>query len=170
MMNIPLAAAGILLLVFGRKLFWLLVGAAGFLAGYYAGGLIVESATGEAPLILGLALGLAGAVLAFFAQKIAIVLGGFLAGGFIAAKLAGGMEGLSTFPEWVPFVVGGIVGALLLKVIFEWTLIVLTSFLGAAMVIAGAGIGDGSTATMLTLIIGAIGIVVQARTKRKPES
>jgi hypothetical protein len=37
-------------------------------------------------------------------------------------------------------------------------------------VIAGAGIGDGSTATMLTLIIGAIGIVVQARTKRKPES
>jgi hypothetical protein len=159
-----LAAAGIVLLLFGRKLFWLLVAVTGFVIGYYLATPFVDAESRHIALIVGCLFGGVGALLAVFAQKIAVVAGGFLAGGFALSTLVQGMT-TSTLPDWVPFIIGGAIGALLLKQLFEWSLIVLTSLLGAIVIIMGIT-GDRSPAGYVVLALAIVGFVVQARAKR----
>ena len=65
---------GIAVLLLGRKLFWLFVGAVGFVIGLgLAFQLLVEQPEWLI-LIAALVIGLAGAVLAIFAQKVAVVI------------------------------------------------------------------------------------------------
>jgi hypothetical protein len=111
-------------------------------------------------------LGLLGAGLAFVAQKVAIWLGGFVAGGYLLVSLLRGVVESVAFPDWIPFIIGGILGAILLKFLFEWGLIVLTSMVGAALIIDGIGFGESLHLPVL-VILSLIGIVAQARLKRK---
>ena len=158
--------AGLALLFFGRKLFWLLVAAAGFLVGFLLAPHLLEQASSSSSLIVGLVLGVVCALIALFAQKIAIVLGGFLAGGYAAMTLAAGFIALSGIPDWVLFLVGGIAGALLLRQVFEWTLVVLTSIIGAMLVMQPFDF-DSSVLTILTILLAGVGLVVQARSKTR---
>src|ERR1044072_5051863 len=93
---------GIALLLAGRKLFWLFVGAAGFVAG-----LQLATQFWQGPellaIIMGLVVGVVFAVLAIFLQGAAIGIAGFLAGGYILTVLME-MIGLnhSTF-TWVVY-------------------------------------------------------------------
>lgn len=123
---------GIALLLFGRRLFWLFLAGTGFAMGAW---LSVEFLKGQPESVtLGAAvvLGIAGALLAFMAQKLAVRLGGFFAGAYLgnAFQVAFPLNA----PGWVAPVVGGIIGALLLSALFNWALIVLSSLLGAAVV------------------------------------
>ena len=76
-----------------------------------------------------------GAILAILFQKAAIVLAGFAAGSFIAVNLMDllGFH-LGQF-IWLPHIIGGIIGAVLLFLLFDWALIFLSSFSGAAVVV-----------------------------------
>ena len=164
--DIPFVIVGLALLVLGRKLFWLMVAVAGFAVGWFLTPQLFPGSSEQIPIITGVALGLLGALLALFAQKVAIWLGGFLAGGYILMSLIRGFSDSVAFPVWIPFVVGGILGAILLKQVFEWGLIVLTSILGAVLVVFGF---DGSENVHLlpVMILSIIGIVIQARLKGK---
>lgn len=168
-MNISIAVAGIVLLVFGRKLLWLLVGAAGFLVGYHAAGMLSDTVHQPTALAGGIVLGLAGALLALFAQKVAILIGGFLAGGFVVMKLASGMGIPDFIPGWIPFAAGGLLGGLLMKGIFEWALIILTSLLGAVMIVSGVDLSQ-EAGFIFTLLLAVVGIIVQGRSRAKKNS
>jgi hypothetical protein len=113
MINILYLVLGAILLVAGRKLFWLLVGGIGFVVGATLATRFFQG--NELTVILaGLVLGIIFAVLAIFLESVAIGIAGFVGGGYVFLSLAGmlGLDrgGLST---WIIFVVGGILGVVL---------------------------------------------------------
>ena len=172
----PLAflLVGLLLLLFGRRLFWLFLGAAGFVAGVMAAPYILPHESELVRLLIALVLGIGGAMLAIFVQKAAVAIAGFAGGGYLAvllgAPLLGG-TGLAYPGAWICFVAGGILGAILMVVFFDWALIVLSSLHGARMIIQGLPIASGHLPRhhfpVLFIVLAAIGIVIQASTYRR---
>jgi len=87
--SIPILSVviGAVVLLFGRKLFWLCVAAIGFAAGVTLASHLVSEPTPLLQLTFAILLGFIGALLALFLQKLAIGLAGFLAGGRLAVGL-----------------------------------------------------------------------------------
>jgi hypothetical protein len=132
----PVAAlvVGIVLLLFGRKLFWFFVGALGFVVGAeLAAALFPHQPTYE--LIGALILGVLGIAIALLLQKAAIGVAGFWAGGYLTMILLRAMDFPAGDLAWVAFVVGGIVGAVLMFFVFDWALIVLSSISGTHLIV-----------------------------------
>jgi hypothetical protein len=134
MLLIPKVLVGIFLLVFGRKLFWLFVAGVGFFAATGFASQLFRSQPEWFILILASAAGIIGALLAVFLQRIAIGIAGFLAGGYLALSLLEILGVESARLAWLPLIIGGIVGALLVVLLFDWALIVLSSLVGASLI------------------------------------
>jgi hypothetical protein len=128
------ALIGIVILFFGRKLFWLCVAAVGFLAGIELAPHLVNEPSPLLQLAVAIVLGLLGALLAFLLQKIAIAVVGFLAGGKLAGAIAAAFFVHHAQYSTIVFVVGGILGAILLLVVFDGALIVVSSLIGANLI------------------------------------
>src|SRR5213083_2580864 len=168
--SVPLVGAliGAVILFFGRKLSWPSVAAVGFAAGAEIAPHPVHEPSPLLALTVALVLGLIGALLALFLQKIAIAVLGFLAGGKLAGAIAAAFfvhyAQYSTFI----FLVGGIIGAILLLVLFDWALIVVSSLIGAHLIQSAIVLpASGSTIVFIALTI--IGIVIQAASLRRSE-
>ena len=102
---------GLALLVLGKRLFWLFVGAIGFIAASDAAAAYFSALPHWQILTISIAAGLLGVLLAIFFQKLAIVLVGFYAGGYLAVSLFTTFHiALSGNLPLAPFVVGGILG------------------------------------------------------------
>ncbi len=126
---------GLALLILGRRLFWFFVGAIGFIGASDAATAYLSSLPGWQTLIISIVAGILGILLAIFFQKLAIVVVGFYAGGYLAVTLLTMFHvALPGNLPWAPFIIGGLLGAILLYLIFDWTLIVLSSFAGAAFI------------------------------------
>src|SRR5438105_15811116 len=82
------AIVGVIILLFGRRLFWLCVAAVGFAAGVELAPHLVQQPSPLLALSFALILGFIGALLALFLQKIAIAIVGFLSGGKLALAVA----------------------------------------------------------------------------------
>jgi len=167
----PLAflLVGLLLLLLGRRLFWLFVAAAGFLVGVRAAPLFLPGQSELFILLVGAILGIAGALMAIFLQKFAVTVAGFAAGGYLAAVLCAPMLGGAgaRYPgTWLCFLIGGILGAVLMVVFFNWALIILSSLQGAHMIIRGLPTPRNHF-PLLFVILAVIGIAVQAATYRR---
>ncbi len=151
----------------GRKAFWLFVGGVGFVLGLYVATQVIHTPHGWIVLVVALAAGLLGALLALVLQHVAVGLAGFVAGGYVAMNLAelwGWELGPRLFGAWKPwllFVLGGILFAVLIGVLFEWALIVLSSVTGATLITQAIRIQPGVQALLFALLVAA-GIVVQA--------
>src|SRR6266540_1946795 len=128
------ALIGVVILLFGRKLFWLCVAAVGFAAGVEIAPHVVHEPSSLMALIIALVLGLIGALLALFLQKIAIAVLGFLAGGKLAGAIAAAFLVQYAQYSTIVFLAGGIVGAILLLALFDWALIVVSSLIGAHLI------------------------------------
>jgi hypothetical protein len=147
------------LLIAGRKLFWLFVGAAGFIAGlqlatqFWRGPEILA-------IVIGLVVGVIFAVLAIFLQGVAIGVAGFLAGGYILTVVAG-MIGLNQGAfSWIIYLIGGIIGVLLVIFLFDWAIITLSSLAGASLITQAIVLPAGIAGVVfLALVI--IGVVIQ---------
>jgi hypothetical protein len=161
---------GLLLLLLGRRLFWLFVAVAGFVVGVEAAPYVLPHQSELFLLVVALVLGLIGALLALFLQKVAIALGGFAAGGYLAlvlcAPLLGG-AGIEYPGAWLCFLIGGILGAILLFVFFNWALIILSSVHGAHLILRAIS-PPHHYFTLLFVILALAGIVIQAATYRRP--
>jgi len=167
--TVPFLLVGIVLLLFGRKLFWLFVAVAGFVAGVEAAHYVFPHQTEVFTLSVALGLGLLGALLAVFLQKVAIAVGGFVGGGYLAAALAGPIlrsAGLRYPGVWVCFIIGGILGAILLYIFFNWALIILSSTQGAHLILRGFATPPHYF-SILFLALAIIGILIQASTYRR---
>jgi hypothetical protein len=100
------------------------------------------------------------ALLAIFLQGAAIGVAGFLAGGYILTVLAD-MVGLNQGAfSWIVYVIGGIIGLLLVIFLFDLALITLSSLAGASLVTQALLIPSGiASVVFLALVI--VGIVIQ---------
>jgi Domain of unknown function (DUF4203) len=164
------ALIGVVILLFGRKLFWLCVAAVGFAAGVEIAPHLVHEPSPLLALIVALVLGLIGALLALFLQKIAIAVLGFLAGGKLAGAIAAAFFVQYAQYSTLIFLGGGVIGAILLLVLFDWALIVLSSLIGAHLIVFQGAITlppSGSTIVFIGLTI--IGILVQAASLRRSQ-
>ena len=152
---------GVAILLLGRKLFWLFVGALGFVFGsQIAAQIMHEPPSSPAVLLVAIALGIVGAVLAILLQKIAIGVAGFIAGGRMALGLSAAF-----FPHppsnGVLFLIGGILGAILFLVLFDWALIFFSSVEGAHL-IASAVVLPQTSRVIVFIVLLVIGVFVQS--------
>jgi hypothetical protein len=165
-MLVPWLIVGIALLTFGRKAFWMFVGGIGFLVGIQFATQVVRIEADWLVLAIAVVAGLAGGLLALLLQGAAVGLAGFVAGGLLLLSLVEAMGwtkgSLTEFAlgPVLAFVAGGILGAILLGVLFDWALIVLSSVIGALM-LSEAVPGKGGSQPLLFAILVVAGIVVQ---------
>jgi hypothetical protein len=156
---------GIVLLAAGKKLYWLMVAIVGFVIGLALATQYVQSDPPWLIYVMALAAGVLGAVFGIFVQRLAISLVGFLIGGFGASYVAG-LLNINAEPfSWMAFIIGGIVGLLLVASVFDWALFILSSWAGATLITrtVTGGIGMNETLGLVvffTLFV--LGMVLQA--------
>jgi hypothetical protein len=166
--SVPIVGAliGAVILFFGRRLFWLCVAAVGFAAGVEIAPHLAHEPSPLLALVIALILGVIGALLALFLQKIAIAVLGFLAGGKLAGAIAAAFFVHYAQYSTIIFVIGGIIGAILLLVLFDWALIVLSSLIGAHL-IQSAIVLPPSGSTIIFIGLAVLGIIVQVASMRR---
>ncbi len=158
---------GIAVLLLGRKLFWLFVGAVGFVIGLGLAFRLLAEQPEWLILVAALIIGFAGAVLAIFAQKVAVVIAGFVVGGVGLIWLLQWLSlDLGLLLEWLIFIIGGLIGAIVIASLFEAALIVLSSLTGAALIVQAANQATNFNALIIAflfIVLLAVGIVIQAQ-------
>lgn len=125
-------ALGGVLILFGRRLFWLLVAILGFLLGAEIGAELFAEESQKVVILVAIGAGIVGALLAVFLQRLAFGLAGLLAGAYLALLLAGEMG----WNQYAPFIAlaGGLIGSLVAVKATDWIVIVASSLAGAAAV------------------------------------
>ena len=151
---------GTAILLFGRKLFWLFVAALGFAVGLEIAAYFMREPPVWMTLVIALGLGVLGAVLAIMLQKLAIAVAGFVAGGRLASALLAAFFVDYTHYRGITFVIGGILGALLLLALFDWVLILLSSAEGAHLIAKGIVLPPTGAVILLCALF-LIGVIVQ---------
>jgi len=164
--------AGLGLLTLGRKLFWLFVAIVGFEFGFFVAERFFQRRTSADDLVIfGIAIvfGILAALLAIFLKTVAIYVGGFLAGGSFAVNAlsllgigAGRGIGAGDLLPIGAFIVGGIVGVILVAIVFDWALIVLSSLAGAGMIAIVVAQSFPALSVISFIVLLIVGIVVQA--------
>ncbi|HKP92492.1 MAG TPA: DUF4203 domain-containing protein [Chthoniobacterales bacterium] len=167
-LSVPIISViiGVAILLFGRKLFWLFVAALGFAVGLEIAAYFMKEPPQWIMLLVAIGCGVIGAMLALLLQKLAIAVAGFIAGGRIAWALAATFFVEHAHYRGLTFVIGGILGALLLLALFDWVLILLSSVEGAHLI--GNGITLPEKGSMILFIaLAVVGIIVQASMLRR---
>ncbi len=158
-------ATGLVLLFFGKRLFWL---AAALIAFLFAWQLFGDLLGPGWSLVLGVVLGILFAWLAIKFIKITVYLVGFLAGAVALPLLLGtfgvDMSGL------ILAGIGGAIGLILVAIAFDWGLILITAWAGASAISFAlqnwVSLSDTlSTLVFLSLMV--LGIFWQSSRKRR---
>jgi hypothetical protein len=155
--------AGIALLLFGRRLFWLFVGVIGFMAGWYLalGGWRHAPAGGR--LLLALVAGLIGVVLALVVQKAAVALAGFFVGAYLLAGLLGWDLAALRPGQQLALLLAGVVAAVLALMLFDLALILYSAVAGAGLILDSIHPRfSGGARLLLLVLLAAAGAAVQA--------
>lgn len=151
---------GLAVLLFGRRLFWLFVGAVGFLVGLHVARATFADGSEWVILAAALVLGLVGAVLAVLFQWVAVGLGGFAAG--VEVGLAGASAvGLDGPGVWIAVLAAGVAAAALVLWLWDPVLIVLSATVGAVLLAPLIPFAPGARAVAFVGLL-VVGIVVQA--------
>jgi hypothetical protein len=161
--NLVLGAA---LLFIGRKLYWLLVGIIGFTAGILFTSRFLHIESEIMVVLIGLGVGILFALLAVFIQSLAIGAAGFFGGGYILLGFAG-MLGLDKgILSLIVFILGGVIGVLLVAWLFDWALITISSLAGASMLVEALNL-QRAAGGILLLILVIVGVSVQGAILRR---
>lgn len=118
-----------------------------------------------AALIVG---GLLGALAAFFVQKIAVFLAGILGGGYVGFALAEHMGWVQQGFPWIPVAICAILGLVFAHFILKWALIILSSVVGAYLLVNLFHIGPAASAPLI-IVIAAVGIWYQGSSGKSPK-
>ena len=167
-LSVPIISVivGVAILLFGRKLFWLFVAALGFAVGLEIAAYFMKEPPTWLSLVVAIGCGAVGALLALLLQKFAVAIAGFIAGGRIAWALAAAFFVEHAHYRGVTFVIGGIIGALLLLALFDWVLILLSSVEGAHLVTNGIVLPEKGE-LILFIVLAIVGVVVQGSMLRR---
>jgi hypothetical protein len=124
-----------------------------------AGGFLVGSEPGR--LLVALGLGVLGSLLAILFYKAAVAVAGFVIGSYLAADL---VRHVSVPPHslgWLPYLVGGLLGAVLILLVLDWALIALSSLAGASLMVHSMHL-TRATGSIVFVVLAAIGILIQS--------
>lgn len=160
------ALIGLAVLFFGRQLFWLFVGAVGFLIGFTLATEYLAVQPEWVGLLIGLAAGLLGALVAVPLQRLAVAVAGFLAAGYAVYSLlvVWGVENSTVL--LIVALLGALLGAVLVALLFDWALIVLSAGVGAALLTQAVLLGwlnlERPLPVVGFVVLLAVGIVAQA--------
>lgn len=152
---------GTILLLAGRKLYWLFIAVVGFIAGFLLADIMLPQLSTWLLILVGLVVGSLFAVLAVFLNRLAVALVGFLGGGLLATQLLTYFEVGSGDLNWIAFIIGGIIGIVLAVFLFDWALIVFSSLFGAIL-IGSVWENPSSLINLLLLVLILVGIGIQA--------
>ncbi len=157
---------GAAVLTLGRQLFWIFVGAAGFALGITFATRFVQGVPDWAVILIALAAGVLGALLAVFVQELAIAVAGFVSGAYVLFTLLEtfNLDGIPLV--WILYIVAGVIGAILVVALFDWALILLSSLAGASLIIQSLRLGPGANAVLFIVLV-VVGIVIQASLMRR---
>jgi len=154
--------AGLLILILGRRLFWIFVGVVGFFFGVQFGASIFAGTAGWIILLVSVLAGIVCAGLTILLQRLAVAVAGGFAGGMIAFHLAP-LVGLHTSDgQGAAFIAGGLLAAVLLSVLFDPALILLSSITGAFMIADALPLDDLIEPVAIGILV-IIGIAVQIK-------
>ena len=161
-MQIHNIIAGIVLLVFGRKLFWLFIGVAGFLFGMEIAPIFFGDQPQWVQYGVAMGMGFLGAILAMLAQRLAFTFGGFFAGIYLVLRGAQSfaMDDISTL---LIFAIGaGIIGALVATLIMNKAITVLACLIGAGAIVGELHLGHSMNGVVFIILSGA-GFLIQEK-------
>ena len=148
-MNLVLIGAGALLLLMGRKLFWISVAALGFIVGMTYAPRLFPDQPQTVIIIISLIVGLLGALITSMLQRFAVGISGFAAGAYIINYLLQNVAVNAGQYQWMVILAGGIIGAILAGSMFDWALILLTAATGATLITEGVGLDMPFSAVLL---------------------
>jgi len=157
--------AGVLLLFFGKRLFWLAAALVAFLFGYQLFGNLLGPGLS---LLLAVVLGIIFAWLAIKFIKWAAYFIAFLAGA-IALPYLMGIFGIE-MTWFILALIGGAIGLILVAVAFDWGLLLITAWAGASAITFGLQQWltlDGTLGTVIFLVLMVVGVLWQASQRRK---
>jgi hypothetical protein len=154
---------GILLLLYGRTLYWAFVAVAGFLVGFELGEEFFAKLAESVRVLIAILTGILGAALGMLAQRVAFAIGGLFAGGYLALILSHAARLPGEPIVWV--VIGAILGAIIAALVMDWAIIVLSSLAGAAAIVGELNLSD-SLVTLVFIALSVIGVMVQGRRLR----
>ena len=155
-------AIGSVLLLMGRRLFWLFVSGLGFFAGFQLGTVFFFNQPAWMQFVLGLFTGALGVVIMIFMQKAAVVYAGFFAGGYLLNSIWLILGIPWRMPIVFLYVIGGVSGAVMSYLLFDQALIVMTSLVGAVFVIESIGVLPGWQ-LFLFVLLAVVGVIIQSR-------
>ncbi len=158
------AAGGAVALLFGRRVFWLFVAIVGFLAGFAIGQRLLPGSGSLIHILVGVGLGLVGALLSQAAPNLIAAIIGFLAGGYALSALVGSLAQLSNVVHWVVFIIGGLVGIYLAVKFFDLALVILSALSGAGTLSALGGelfSFSGTIQAIVFVVLAVVGIAFQ---------
>lgn len=163
---IAMMTAGLLLLLFGKRLFWLAAGLVVFMFTYQVFENFFDASILWS-LILGLILGIIFAWLAIKFIKMATYFIAFLAGSIALPFLIGIFD--VEISWFFLALIGGTIGLIVVALAFDWGLILMTAWAGASAVTFGVRQWfelDGTFGTAVFLVLMVIGVFWQASQRR----
>ncbi len=147
---------GIALLLFGRSLFWLFTSVSGFIFGLRLAYFFWGQEQSILIWFVALFCGMLGAVLASFLYKSALGITGFISSVYAITQMMNFFHIHIAEPGlWLVYLLVGVIGALLLIFLFDWTLIILSASVGAALITGYTDFGfvaDGFLFAFLMLV------------------
>jgi len=153
---------GAVLLLFGRKLFWLVIGITGFLFGMEITGILLTAQPQWLQLAVGLGLGCLGALLAVLAQRLAFTVGGFFGGVFLALKATRAFALPETGAILLLIFAAGVVCAVVAALIMDQAITVLACLVGAGAIVWELKLGPALDFAVFVLLT-ATGILIQEK-------
>ena len=123
---------GGVLLFLGRELNFLFAGAMAGLIGFRLTPILPAQWPWWADIAFVITLAVIAALIVLINERLGYFVSGFLAGGFLLAEYYA--PTLLTLPL-LPFVVGGVIGSLIIGLLTEWALILVSAGIGAAYVL-----------------------------------
>ena len=155
-------ALGVLLLLFGRRAFWIFVAAVGFIAVLTFATTVMQGQSELVILLIAVAASIIGAFLAIMLEGVAILIAGFLAGGYLATALAVYLGMTIASGNWVIYIIGGIIGLILVAAIFDWAIVILSVLVGTEIIMTFLSSSVSTYYWLVFLVLVVVGLVVQA--------
>ncbi len=162
LLRVVYIGTGLVLLLAGWSAYRVALSLAGFAVGASFGASLMAQYGTASSLIVTVALGLLGGVLAYYVYLLAVgAVGGFV-GLYVTERIITAFSlALTGGPLLAVYALGAIVGAgLALALAVELT-VILTSAVGAVILAGGTGLINGRFGALWTLVLFAVGVAVQ---------
>lgn len=162
MIEIILGILGVVLLVLGKRLVWLFVSVVGFLIGIYLAERFFSTGSENMYLTVAIIVGVLFAILSLFLKKFIIGSTGFVLGGYLAYVILNLVGVEVNYFFWLIVFGSGVAGALLVALLFNWAVVILSSVVGAGILVNVLKLQDWVALSVFIVLIIA-GLYLQSR-------